>query len=256
MDLSVPVGMSPMWRGITVWQLAHRQIWWEPRWRTGSQPRWRRMRTNLRALTVPVYQARRDGVYGVRRRLVGGVVGRVEVRVVAGVEVSLGAGDGQAEEVAEAAEVAAGGEQLVEDTVLSHVLGHAGEAEADPIRPGGAGAQGVALMEEQVGVGGCGPAPGAVVEIDAQALSDSLCEHDDPAGDLEPTVAYADQGDGGQLGGREGVEPGQCGRGGVWGADTPRSITRCWRQEWLLGAPANEEVDGQLVRPGAVDVPM
>jgi hypothetical protein len=25
-DLSVPVGMSPVWRGITVWQLAHRQI--------------------------------------------------------------------------------------------------------------------------------------------------------------------------------------------------------------------------------------
>ena len=47
------------------------------------------------------------------------MVGRVEVGVVDGAEVSLGAGDGQAEEVAEAADVAAGGEQLVEDAVLS-----------------------------------------------------------------------------------------------------------------------------------------
>ena len=34
MERSVPGVMSPVWRGITVWQLPHRQIWWDPRWRT------------------------------------------------------------------------------------------------------------------------------------------------------------------------------------------------------------------------------
>ena len=39
MDLSVPGVRSPVCMGITVWQVAHRQIWWEPRWRTERQPR-------------------------------------------------------------------------------------------------------------------------------------------------------------------------------------------------------------------------
>ena len=38
-DLSVPGVRSPAWTGTTVWQLPHRQIWWDPRWRTELQPR-------------------------------------------------------------------------------------------------------------------------------------------------------------------------------------------------------------------------
>ena len=51
MDLSVPGVRSPACNGITVWQVPHRQIWWDPRCRTGSQPRCRKLRISSRAVT-------------------------------------------------------------------------------------------------------------------------------------------------------------------------------------------------------------
>jgi hypothetical protein len=74
MERSVPAGMSPVWSGITVWQLPHRQIWCDPLWRTGSQPRSRSLRINVRAVTTSVYLDRRNSVQSARRsRLIGGV---------------------------------------------------------------------------------------------------------------------------------------------------------------------------------------
>lgn len=66
MERSVPAGMSPVWRGITVWQWPQRQIWCDRLCRTGSQPSWR-LRINARAVTLSVYQVRRISVYSIRR---------------------------------------------------------------------------------------------------------------------------------------------------------------------------------------------
>lgn len=71
MDLSVPAGMSPAWRGTTVWQLPQRQIWCGPRWRTGSQPCSRSLQMTARAVTGPVYRNRRGTGYLVRRAVAG-----------------------------------------------------------------------------------------------------------------------------------------------------------------------------------------
>jgi len=38
MERRALAGMSPARRGTTVWQLSQRQIWWEARWPSGSQP--------------------------------------------------------------------------------------------------------------------------------------------------------------------------------------------------------------------------
>ncbi len=62
MERSVPAGMSPVWSGTSVWQLRHLQIWWDPRWRTGSQPRSCSLRSSARALTFLVYPDRRLSV--------------------------------------------------------------------------------------------------------------------------------------------------------------------------------------------------
>ena len=67
MDRSVPGVRSPAWRGITVWQVPHRQIWWDPRWRTEWQPRSRSLRVSARAVTVLVYRPRRRSVHAGRR---------------------------------------------------------------------------------------------------------------------------------------------------------------------------------------------
>ena len=68
MERSVPAGMSPVWRAITVWQWPQRQISCDPLWRTGSQPSWRSLRISARAITLSLYQARRISVYDVRHR--------------------------------------------------------------------------------------------------------------------------------------------------------------------------------------------
>jgi hypothetical protein len=71
MDLSVPGVRSPVCMGITVWQVAHRQIWWEPRWRTEAQPRSRSLRTKALAVTAQVYLVRRQCVHVAGRHMDG-----------------------------------------------------------------------------------------------------------------------------------------------------------------------------------------
>jgi len=116
MDLSVPGVRSPVWTRITVWQFPHRQIWCDPRWRTGSQPRSPSLRINVRAVTAPVYLDRRYSVQSDRRY---SVQSDRRSPLVGGVSVAFGTPDGEAEEVAEPANVTSRDEGLVGDAVLT-----------------------------------------------------------------------------------------------------------------------------------------
>ena len=85
MDLSVPGVRSPAWTGTTVWQLPHRQIWWDPRWRTEWHPRSASLRISARAVTTSVYRLRRIPVQANRRVVFGSAF-----------QVGMGQGDGVA----------------------------------------------------------------------------------------------------------------------------------------------------------------
>jgi len=115
MGRSVPGVRSPACTGITVWQLPHRQIWWEPRWRTDWQPRCRSRRISTRAVTALVYPPRHRSVQCVRR---GGAF--VCWGLISGVGVAFGAADREPEQIAEAATVTSGDECLVEDAVFTN----------------------------------------------------------------------------------------------------------------------------------------
>ena len=89
-----------MCTGITVWQLPHRQIWWEPRWRTDWQPCSRSLRTKARAVTALVYLVRRRSVQVGRRSM-----DRWPFEVGVGECIAHRGPDGDPEEVADPADV-------------------------------------------------------------------------------------------------------------------------------------------------------
>ena len=158
-DLSVPGVRSPACTGITVWQVPQRQIWCDPRWRTESQPRSRSLRISTRAVTSRVYRSRQKPVQ-VNRHVLFAPVG--EVRGPEGERVAHGGFDVEAEDVADAADVSAGGVDFLEDAVFSQRLGTKvgsgpGELFADRGEAGGAAPAdeevgGAAPADEEVGV--------------------------------------------------------------------------------------------------------
>ncbi len=107
---------------------------------------------------------------------------------------AFGASDGEAEEVAEASDVAAGGEGLVEDAVLSQLLWGEAEGGADPASADGTGPDRRVEVDEQVGVGGVRPASSTFVEPGANTVAHWLGDDDDRAGGQEH-AAVADVGE-------------------------------------------------------------
>ena len=103
--------------------------------------------------------------------------------------VALGAANGEAEQVAEPPDVAAGGQGLVQDAVLADGLRGNAEGVPDP----GAADRGVAYggvpVDEQVRVDGGGPAAGALVEPGGQPLADGAGQRNVAAVEVEPPVA-------------------------------------------------------------------
>jgi hypothetical protein len=144
--------------------------------------------------------------------------------------------DADAEEVGEAAGVAAGGEDLVDDAVAAQGSDAAGqgEGEVDPAVPDGFVALGVAHVDEHVGVG-CGePARLAVVEPAGEAVDHGAGEWDEPVVDAEFAVRDVGELEVAQLAGGEAVERheggdgGACGVGGVEGCADRGGIGREW----------------------------
>lgn len=131
-----------------------------------------------------------DGLIAVRA--VSGCRGSLglgrESGVVEGGAVAFGAGDAQAEEVAQAAQVA-GGDHFVEDAVFAEGLGRDAE---DLGRPDVAGRAGVGRglpVDEEVRIGRLGPPSCAQVEIVGEADTYRLSEQDDAVLMMEPSVA-------------------------------------------------------------------
>ena len=105
-----------------------------------------------------------------------------------GHEVAGGAFDAEPEEVADAAYVAAGGVDLVEDAVLAQ-----GAWSYGAVLPGEGAAAGDeswcgSSVDEQVRVGAGGPGLVAVVEPGSQPCSDRCGERDVAAVQVEPPV--------------------------------------------------------------------
>ena len=91
-----------------------------------------------------------------------------------------GAGDGQAEQVGEDAQIAACGDGLVEDPVEADVLAGHAELIADPGLVHGSGMRPAADVDEQVRVDRGGPGRAAVVEVGAEPVADRVGEQDRP----------------------------------------------------------------------------
>src|SRR3954470_6761031 len=93
----------------------------------------------------------------------------VEVGVVQRGRVVLGGGHGDAEEVADAAQVAAAGVGFVDDSILTQCLGGHAESVGDPGAAGRAGGGRGQGVDEEVRVDAVGPASVALVEVGVQA---------------------------------------------------------------------------------------
>ena len=86
--------------------------------------------------------------------------------------VSRGAGDGQAEQVGEGAEIVACGDGLVEESVEADLLAGHAELIVGPGLAHRSGMRAAADVDEQVRVDGGGPGRAAMVEVGAQPLAD------------------------------------------------------------------------------------
>src|SRR5215216_6689347 len=124
----------------------------------------------------------------------------LEVDVVAGGEcgvvedsgVVLGGADGDAEQVADLSDVAAG-EHFVDDAVSTDGLCGLSEGAVDPVAADGFGAERGAGVDEEVGVDGVRPASGTVVEVAGDEGLDGCGEGHGSVAEAEAAVADVDE---------------------------------------------------------------
>jgi hypothetical protein len=126
--------------------------------------------------------------------------------LIGGVRVALGASDGEAEEVAEAPDIASGGQCFVEDPVLANGLGAHTEGRADPGAADGAGPHSRVGIDEQVRVDGVRPAAGAFVEPVGEPVPHRRGEDDGGLAEEHPAVSDVGQLQGSQLGAPPGLD--------------------------------------------------
>src|SRR5213078_3962574 len=108
--------------------------------------------------------------------------------------------------------VAVAGVGFVEDAVLTDGLSVHAEAFADPPWGGRAGGVGVAVVDEQVRVGGVGPGSLPAGQVGGQPQPDGDGERDDAVVDVQPSVAQVGQVQGAELSDPDGVEGQQRGQ--------------------------------------------
>src|SRR5579872_5342094 len=155
-------------------------------------------------------------------------------------------GDGHAEQVAQGADVSAGGLDFLVDAVQADVLGGDGELLADPVRGDRAGRLPAASVDEQVGVDTGRPGHGPVREVGVDAVADGHGQQDHPVIQVKPAAADVDELEPSQLPHRDGVVGEQggdhgAGRAGrVQGLPQGRQVDR-GRDRHGLGGDVNAE---------------
>ena len=132
--------------------------------------------------------------------------------------VVLGGDDGDAEEVTDAAFVAVGGDDFVEDAVLAKREGGHTETPVDPDPADGRRVPGRVPMHEEVRVDRVGPVAVSVGQVAGDAVLDRSSQRQGAFGEIEATVSQIDQLEVAQLDRPQPVEDDQsrqCGPGGI-----------------------------------------